>query len=66
MNISPEKKRSSKERWAILRKALLEKKATAENFQKGQSLGLVKETKNHIFEFEGIQLKIYPPKLVQG
>jgi len=62
-DIAPQKKRSSKERWAILRRALLEKKATAENFQKGQSLGLIKETTNHVFEFEGIQLKIYPPKL---
>lgn len=61
--MEPPMKRSVKERWAILRKALLEKKATAENFDKEKSLGLVKEIKPHVFEYEGTRLKIYPPNL---
>lgn len=61
--MEPPMKRSVKERWAILRKALLEKKATAENFDKEKSLGLVKEIQPHVFEYEGTRLKIYPPNL---
>jgi len=61
--MEPPVKRSVKERWAILRKALLEKKTTAENFDKDKTLGLVKEVQPHVFEYGGTRLKIYPPNL---
>jgi hypothetical protein len=61
--MEPPVNRSVKERWAILRKALLEKKATAENFDKDKSLLLVKEILPHVFEYGDTRLKIYPPNL---
>lgn len=57
-------KRSVKERWAILRKALLEKRTTNENFEAGKRLGLVTETGNpHEFAYQDLKLTIFPPNL---